>query len=445
MGKKKNHKKYTGWIESDEPCAVACPEPLSAEYHPPPEMWLGGMPPDGIIFGTDPSSAGYDNFVGVKIGEEGHTTVIGGSGAGKSANIAKHTLLCWRGKFVATDVKGDISEHYMSAYEQGVVDTPAIIFDLSDPNSLGYDPYQFLRDEGDDNLISNALEIAYCLIPDKPGDTNPFWRDKARSILAAGIVYCYKLNMDFSDTILLLAYKSLLELNDEVRKSRNESAKLLLGNLSGLKSDVIAGLEAQLHSILIDFMEPYIAHAFRGNRDSSDCFTWDDLEHYNIILRVPENRITQWGSAINLLYTQLFRYLMRRPDKYSPERRNTLPILLLMDEFAQFGRIPHMTNAISTLRSRNVNICILIQSLAQLDATYGVEERKIILDNCSFKVILRVNDPDTQKYICDMIGTHLVLRKSCGENYIIPIDTESYSTQESETREYRIFPHELAF
>ena len=39
----------------------------------------------------------------------------------------------------------------------------------------------------------------------------------------------------------------------------------------------------------------------------------------------------------------------------------------------------------------------MIQSLAQLDKLYGEKERQIILDNCSYKVILGANDPETQK------------------------------------------------
>ena len=76
------------------------------------------------------------------------------------------------------------------------------------------------------------------------------------------------------------------------------------------------------------------------------------------------------------MYTQLIRYLERRPDKYSPEGADNIQALLLMDEFARFGKLPLIADAVSTLRNRNVNICIVIQSLAQLDKIYGRDDRK---------------------------------------------------------------------
>lgn len=445
MAKHKKSGKHKSWLDYKDSCAITGYSPLSDEFYTPLEMRLSGEPPDGIVFGTDPNNPYDNNLVGINTGDEGNITVIGGSGSGKTAGIVKPTVMCFSGRFFVTDTKGDISKFYELAYEHYIVDTPAIVFDLEDPSSIGYDPFHHLRDDGDQNLISNVIELAYCLFPEKLGVVDPFWRNMARNILAAAILYYFKLGTSFSDTILLLFCTSLEKLNDEIRQSQNESAKLLLGDLSNMDPKVKAGLEAELKSELINFAaDPYITHAFRGNNEGAECFTWDDLQYSNIFLRVPENRLTQWGPAIKLLYTQLFRYLMRRPDKYSQEGRKNVPILLLMDEFAQYGRIPHMTQAISTLRSRNVNICIMIQSIAQLDAIYGVDERKIILDNCSFKAILQVNDPESQSYLSNLIGTHLVYQNIHSNHYDFTNEIDSSSTQESKTREYRVLPHELA-
>lgn len=161
-------------------------------------------------------------------------------------------------------------------------------------------------------------------------------------------------------------------------------------------------------------------------------------------MRIPEYRIEQWGAAINLIYTQLIRYLERRPDKHSADGYKNVQTLLLMDEFARFGKLEAITNALSTLRSKNVNICLIVQSLAQIDAIYGEYERRIIMDNCQFKVILQANDVETQHYLSELIGTDIVLRKSCSEHQDVACDVDGYSTQESETREYRVFPHEFA-
>lgn len=122
-------------------------------------------------------------------------------------------------------------------------------------------------------------------------------------------------------------------------------------------------------------------------------------------------------------------------------------------------------NAVSTLRSKGVTICLLVQSLAQLDKIYGKESRQIIADNCQYKAILSVTDPENQKTISDMIGTINVRQNSIndsssrslwehegsnfGENLTFSDGqsrgmSRSISAGMSVVREPIIFPHELA-
>lgn len=190
--------------------------------------------------------------------------------------------------------------------------------------------------------------------------------------------------------------------------------------------------------------DPYISHAFRGQREGANCFNWDDLDYCNIFLRIPADKIEQWSGAVNLMYTQLIRHLERRPDMYSAEGVHNVQTLLLMDEFARFGKLEMITSALATLRSKNVNICLMIQSVAQLDKIYGEDDRRIIFDNCQYQAILRANDADTQRYLCDLIGTHISVQRSMSEHIDECWDTSGYSRQISEIRDLIVQPHELS-
>lgn len=438
-------KKYKGNFGSRDFDWWSRDMPGNNQNAPPSEMQLCGESSSGVVFGLS-YGASYDGVVGMKQGEDGHIIVIGGSGSGKSVGVAIPTLITWRGALVVTDINGELSEHYLSAYSNGDVTRPPLIFDPANPNSVSYDLFGLLSADDENNLISNIWEIAYCLIPTIPGDNQPFWADSERIILAAALLYFFRLGMSFSETILLVVSKPLSELNNEILHSENESAKLLLGDLSSTKPELLATFEAGLRSKLMIFAaDPYISHAFRGKREGAECFSWDDLSTHNIFLRIPEYRIAQWSPAINLIYTQLIRYLERRPNKHSEEGSKNIQTLLLMDELPTFGKLEGITNALSILRCKNVNFCLFVQSLAQLDAIYGENERRIIWDNSPFKVILRANDADTQHYLSELIGTTIVLRRSNSEHQDVACDVDGYSTQESETREYNVFPHELAY
>ena len=74
--------------------------------------------------------------------------------------------------------------------------------------------------------------------------------------------------------------------------------------------------------------------------------------------------------------------------------------------------IDGITAALATLRSRGVTILGVIQSMAQLDAIYSPEQRKVIADNCRYKFVLSATDPETQKYFSDLAGQRTVVSLS---------------------------------
>lgn len=145
-----------------------------------------------------------------------------------------------------------------------------------------------------------------------------------------------------------------------------------------------------------------------------------------------------------MIYTQLIRYLERRPEKYSAEGSRNIQTLLLMDEFARFGKLEIITAAMATLRSKCVNICLIIQSIAQLDKIYGERDRRIICDNAQYKVVLNANDPDTQQYFANLIGTRIFRKYSMSEFQNESREPTGYSSQVSESRELLIQPYEFA-
>ena len=120
------------------------------------------------------------------------------------------------------------------------------------------------------------------------------------------------------------------------------------------------------------------------------------------------------------------------------------PVLVLLDEFAQFGKVDMITDAMTILRSKNVRLLLVLQSFAQLDAIYGRDERRIICDNASFKVILGANDPETQRDLAAMFGTGSFLQHSIAEQRDTHGDITGYSRQISETESFRVQPHDLS-
>lgn len=413
----------------------------------PPQLILEEKEP-GVFFGVD-GELNSKCYIGMPQGADGNILVVGGNGSGKSAGIVKPTLTTWRGGICATDVKGELSAYYRNEYEHasqnGTEMRPYIIFDPTQVDGPSYDPFWWLLQDDESNLCTDVMEIALTIIPDLPNDNQPFWLEAERAVFAAGLYYFYQCGLSFSETLCEILNSGLSTFCEEIKNSGDIWTKMLLGPLEEMKAETIASIDRGLRNKLITLAaDPYIGHAFRGEREKAKCFTWEDLDHSNIFLRIAADRMDQWGGAVNLMYAQLIRYLERRPEQHSEDGKNSVQLLLMMDEFPRFGRLEMIVDAISMLRSKKVNICLSIQSVAQLDRLYGEYGRQIILDNCQYMAILRANDADTQQILSQLIGTTKVLQESISRNLDESGKEIGYSKQRAEGREPRVFPHELS-
>lgn len=397
---------------------------------------------------------------------DGHILVVGGAGSGKSSCIAMPTLETWNGTFFAIDIKGELTAHWDRIENKN---RPAKIFNLTTERGLfsTYDPFYFLQHD-EDNLVQNIREIAHSIIP-LPTDTKePFWIQSARHILTAVLLYGYKneKRKSFLACLYLILTKPIWELIDEIYESKIREAQLHITQLHGLKNSsdnkMLTGISAQLNNDVMVFVtDPRILDELTPTEDT---IKWEDLETHNIFMRISEDKLGQWDSVISMMLTQMIRSLERRKDKlHTPEGEPIIlsaqgevipPTLLLLDEFPRLGKVDVIQNATATLRSKGVTICLLMQSLTQLDLIYGKETRQIIVDNCPYKAILSVTDPENQRTFSDMIGDIRVATRSVGENQgagTSRTDDESGSSEScgasrgiTETWEPVIRPHEFA-
>lgn len=447
--------KYDHWLGDDRyrahkvkiPPDIIAPDdqmrrPLDHSY--PPEMLRGMGTDPGLLFGL-PTKEDSGLYVGCHSKTEGNYVVVGGVGSGKSSSIFMPTLRTFDGAICATDIKGELSKFYGELYRLGLVTRPMIVFDPMDKDSLSYDPFDWLLRDDETRLVSNIWEIVLAIMPVQGNDIQPFWADTERAVLAAALLYFFKHGLSFSEAVAIITDQPLSVLCEKLEKSDDGQVRIFLGQTAAMKPETLANVDRGLHNkLMLLAADPYISHAFRGRREGAACFNWDDLDRYNIFLCIPADKIEEWGGAINLMYTQLIHHLERRPEMHSPEGANNIQTLLLMDEVARFGKLELLPAAMATLRSKNVNICLAIQSISQLDKFYGECDRDTIFETCSFLIILQVKNGETQKYLCEMIGTEMRTQLSKSEHSDDCMDITGYSKQVSEIRDLIVQPHELA-
>ena len=204
----------------------------------------------------------------------------------------------------------------------------------------------------------------------------------------------------------------------------------------------LRGSFVELTNYLRDFFVPQVQTVFALRGDVIDLE--QAISGNNVIIRIPESKLNQWSGSVRLILRQLFAALSKRPEKYCPEGRYLPPFLLLWDEMARFGKFEDLTNAFSTLRSKGVTICAVIQSFAQLDHVYGPSVRRILVDCCPYIVIGAVQDPETQKFCSEIVGSAPILELSFGENYHPERNGFTFSRNLNRCREPVIHPEDFS-
>ena len=210
-----------------------------------------------------------------------------------------------------------------------------------------------------------------------------------------------------------------------------------MSQFATLEGKTLAGIFAELSNhIMIFATDRHVKAALR----KKNIITPQDLEHgIDVFLSIPEDKLDQWRPLLTLITNQFLKHFERRPENTAK------PILFLLDEFPRLGKIEAIATGLTTLRSKKITICLVIQSLAQLDFLYGRDQRRVILDNCAYKAILGASDAETQDYFCRLVGTHGVTQQSISTSYL-PCDTmeQGHTISEHIVEQWIIPPHEFA-
>lgn len=194
--------------------------------------------------------------------------------------------------------------------------------------------------------------------------------------------------------------------------------KLLCSIAYDMPEKTLGGVMAELKSKLITIAtDDNIRRATSG----SD-WTPKTLENNSTVyMQVSEHLLEQYRPLWTVIINQIIRYLSMRDDGKDPA------ILIALDEMPRLGKIEGLTGALATLRSRNVHILGIIQSMAQLDEIYNENNRKIIADNCGYKLVLSATDPETQEYFSKLSGKSTVFGVGVNERD----KTNSYTQTET--------------
>ena len=341
--------------------------------------------------------------------------VCGGSGAGKTRYYATPNLLNANCSYIVLDPKGELLRNTgnllkAKGYEIKVIDL------INMERSHCYNPFKYLRNDNDiQRLVTNLFKNT---TPKNSSSTDPFWDQAAQMLLLALICYLHYEapveEQNFSMVLEMIRAGDVMEDNDQYQSPLDVLfARLEMRNPEHLALKYYRSYRSGSGKTLKSIQITLMSRLEKFNLESLSGITqYDELELDKVGERktaifavIPDND-SSFNFLIGALYTQLFQQLYYQADNVYGGR---LPVHVhfVMDEFANVALPDEFDKILSTMRSREISVSIIIQNMAQLKALFEKQWESIV-GNADEFLYLGGNEQSTHDYVSKLMGRETI-------------------------------------
>jgi len=333
-----------------------------------------------------------------------HIAVFGASGTMKSRGFVRPYLFqaIKRGEsLLITDPKSELFNDTAELFRKNGYTVK--VFNLVTPQ-FG-DSWNCMADLGGDTLMAQILTDV--IIANTSGDRRDhFWDNGEGNLLKALVLYVDQdEDRDPGDKNLPAVYQLLTQCDEKTLKQMfsrlpmTHPAKAPF-NLFAQASDtvragIILGLGTRLQVLQNEAVRKITSYS-----DIDLTLPGKQKCAYYVILSDQEGSLEFLSS---LFFSFLFIQLVRYADS-TPECRCKIPVDFIFDEFNNVGVIPDIARKLSTIRSRSINVCMIVQNLSQLKNRYPNDLWAELLGNADTHLMLGCTDEPTAEFISARSG-----------------------------------------
>lgn len=349
--------------------------------------------------------------------------VCGGSGAGKTRFYAKPNIMQANTSFVILDPKGENVRDTGNLLKSKGYDIKVLDL-INMDKSYCYNPFVYLHSDNDiQKLVTNIFKNT---TPKGSQSQDPFWDQAAMMLLLALVFFLHyeapPEEQNFPMVMEMIRSGEVKEDDDGFMSPLDR----LFARLADRQPDHIAlkyyrnyrsGSGKTLKSIQITL----VARLEKFNLDSLAAITQSDEmeldrlgEKKTAIYAVIPDNDSSYNFIVGMLYTQLFQQLYYSADVMHGGR---LPVHVhcVMDEFANVALPDEFDKLLSTMRSREISVSIIIQNLAQLKKLFEKEWESIV-GNCDEFLYLGGNEQSTHEYVSKLLGKETIDMNTYGQS-----------------------------
>lgn len=330
--------------------------------------------------------------------------ICGSSGSGKTGGYVIPNIQNIDSSLVVSDTKGQL-EHRFKA-ELIAKGYAVYTLDLVNPaRSCGYNPMAFIRQYPDGSYREqDILSLARLICPVQQ-HAEPIWDLSAASYVAFLIAYCLETEP--------LVNRNLIRVGDLHRQFSQPNGYIPFLEWISEHPDSFASKKYfeitanrtadKMFSSIVGFvnvnLEPYSFQEARyifANPHSLNIRRLGQRKTV-LFLNVSDTDRT-FDQMAHIFYAQALQILCSEADS-NPGGKLKVPVRLIMDDFASSAVIPDFDKIISVIRSRDISMSLIIQSLSQLESMYSPAVSRTILNNCDHILYFGSQDIETAQYI----------------------------------------------
>jgi type IV conjugative transfer system coupling protein TraD len=340
-----------------------------------------------------------------------HFLVVGGTGTGKSVAITRllDDIEARGDVALVVDSGGGFSSRY---YRPG----RDHILNPHDNRCTPWSPTAEMSSHYD------AEGLAKSMIPDGEGE-NSAWNGFAQVFLTSVLRRLFDQKRLNTKTLLYYAQAAPIEELEEFLAGTPAAAQLVSDRTFGSIRTIVTNYLSP-YAYLADSEKPFsVADFIRGERSGF------------LFLSYRDDQIDSLQSMISCVLDVASRTVLSMPDQ---EARR---VWLIIDEFASIGKVQSIETFAAKARKKGGCLLVGIQSVSQLQKTYGDKGAQTILSNLSSWLVLRCADAETAEYISTYIGEKEISRMTRGESS--SDNGGSASLNEQVQRERAVMPVEI--
>lgn len=346
-------------------------------------------------------------------GLNGNDICFGTAGKGKTGSYVIPNIQNIDGSLIVSDTKGQLARMFKRELrEKGYI---VYTLDFVNPEkSAIYNPLRYIRRYSDGGFRDqDIMSIAQILCPPGQDRDAPMWEQLTQNFIAMAISYVME-EYEEKDRSLVKASEFIRDFNIKYKNGYLDRWMILHeGSLAEKKFNEILSYKDA---------EKMFASVLGMANNSLQMFSLKEAEYIfceeqkralplkNIIdiekigerktvlfINVSDMEST-FDNMIILLYSQLMSVLCRKADANSNGKLDC-HVRIIMDDFAASTKIPNFTKYISVMRSRDIAVSIVLQSLTQLESLYNHGEATTIINNCDHLLYWGGQDPETADFV----------------------------------------------